>query len=473
MNLHLLPLPLLSLLLTLVEADTLSLNDYLAQRRHVPDLATDLRKRQMGNQDALGEVMRTRSPPYHVPIRVGTPPQSFNVVLDTGSSDLWLMSEQHTCISCSTGGSIHLFDGSASSSLIAPNSSSSSCCSAISQTQIEYDNGMVSGQAVNDTVTFGSSGDLTVPSLRFLKANMYQSSQDILDETVSGVLGLAWPILSGTNSTTLWKGLYEAGKLTSPEMGVWFPRVDNRSSSAHVASVVMGGVNSTLYQGEIEYYDIPGIGILKDTGIDTDWEMPLIDVTVQNQSIPIDHNIFNDLSGIDTALPLIGGPRESVEKIWAVVNGSQKSSTISGFWTFPCSTEVHVSLSWGLTSWPIDPRDINLGPVTEGSDQCLGAIFDSSIGTPLYHDGGNPWWVIGTTFLKNVYTVFRWDPPAVGFAQLSEVGGWTTPPEKTKFACCNSTSSSQSNLALSRSTVSVSWSILFLSLAILGAGFMF
>lgn len=41
---------------------------------------------------------------------------------------------------------------------------------------------------------------------------------------------------------------------------------------------------------------------------------------------------------------------------------------------------------------------------------------------------------IGTSFLKNVYTAFRFDPPAVGFAQLSPQAryksdpvGWASP----------------------------------------------
>lgn len=50
-----------------------------------------------------------------------------------------------------------------------------------------------------------------------------QTTQDFLDETVSGVLGMAWPVLSKTNSTTLWKSLQDSGKLPSPEMGTCKP----------------------------------------------------------------------------------------------------------------------------------------------------------------------------------------------------------------------------------------------------------
>jgi cathepsin D len=47
--------------------------------------------------------------------------------------------------------------------------------------------------------------------------------------------------------------------------------------------------------------------------------------------------------------------------------------------------------------------------------QCLGAFFELETGTSA------PSWIVGDTFLKNVYSVFRYDPPSIGFAKLSAV----------------------------------------------------
>ena len=64
-----------------------------------------------------------------------------------------------------------------------------------------------------------------------------------------------------------------------------------------------------------------------------------------------------------------------------------------------CSTSINISMSFGGQTWPIDPKDMNFGPVDQTGKQCIGAIFDLSMGTNIVSGGGNPNWVIGDTFL--------------------------------------------------------------------------
>ena len=59
------------------------------------------------------------------------------------------------------------------------------------------------------------------------------------------------------------------------------------------------------------------------------------------------------------------------------------------------------------------------------TEMCAGGLFD--VGSTEGGQGGNaagssssiPAWIVGDVFLKNVYTVFQGNPPAVGFAQLA------------------------------------------------------
>jgi len=198
----------------------------------------------------------------------------------------------------------------------------------------------------------------------------------------------------------------------------------------------LGGTNSSLFTGDIDFQNMP-------TSPPSFWLLSLSSVTVGGKSVQITSG-DSAVSAIDTGTTLIGGPSNDVAAIWAAVPGSGPSQAQQGFFNFPCSTQVSVSLSFGGKSWAINPQDMNIGQESRGSTMCLGAIFDLSMGTNIESGSGNPNWVIGDTFLKNVYSVFRASPPSVGFAQLSSLAGGSGAPSTTGSSD-NSGSSGGSN----------------------------
>ena len=76
-----------------------------------------------------------------------------------------------------------------------------------------------------------------------------------------------------------------------------------------------------------------------------------------------------------------------------------------------CSTTVNVAVSFGGQTWSITPADFLMAQISV--DQCVGSIF------VLTGSSFGPGWVFGDTFLKNVYSVFRANPPSIGFATLA------------------------------------------------------
>lgn len=108
-------------------------------------------------------------------------------------------------------------------------------------------------------------------------------------------------------------------------------------------------------------------------------------------------------------------------------------------------------MSFGGSTWTINPADMNLGSVPSSisgttTQMCAGGIFD--IGTGVGSGPGVPTWIIGDTFLKNVYSVFRANPAGVGFAQLasglspSTTGTSSSNPAKVSSSTATSTSGS-------------------------------
>jgi hypothetical protein len=81
-----------------------------------------------------------------------------------------------------------------------------------------------------------------------------------------------------------------------------------------------------------------------------------------------------------------------------------------------CSTTVNVAMSFGGQSWAISSDDFKLAQISNG--ECLGAIFVYSTGSGG-SNSGSPAWIVGDTFLKNVYSVFRANPASVGFAAIA------------------------------------------------------
>ncbi|KAG5642479.1 hypothetical protein DXG03_002729 [Asterophora parasitica] len=325
-------------------------------------------------------------------------PQPFSVILDTGSSDLWVADS--SCTTCTRATPV--FNAASSSSL------------QLSQfgTNIKYGSGEVAGQIGQDVV---SMGGFTVQNQTFLAVDTL--TDGLLDGRVSGILGLAFSTIASTRSIPFWQTLAASGQLTTPEMGFWMTRVrgDPTAREEEYGGVfTLGGTNTSLYDGDIEFLDMPG-------RTPTFWLLNLKSITVQGNNVPVTQ--ASALSAIDTGTTLIGGPTKDVQAIYAAIPGSQPVTSMRGFYSFPCTTKPALSLSFGGQSWPINPTDMNLGRLATGSSQCVGGIFDLSLGSNIVSGGGNPNWVVGATFLKNVYSVYRASPPQVGFARLSSAAG--------------------------------------------------
>ncbi|KAH9017309.1 acid protease [Lactarius pseudohatsudake] len=381
------------------EADTAHYSAVLAGLRHKYNYDSPGASRRAQTTD-IGITNQGADVSYFAQVNVGTPAQSFNLVLDTGSSDLWFAT--NVCASCPSG--TPEFDPSKSTSLQ----------TGTDRISLRYGSGSAAGIISRDTITMGP---FTVDQQIFVAVTDITSG--LIQGALAGIMGLAFQGIASSNALPFWQALVNNNLFTSPEFSFFITRfVDDSSAQDEEPGGVLtlGGTNTTLYQGDIDFRSFTSP--IKGGSF---WLQTVTGITVNGKSVSLPSGDLA-VAAIDTGTTLIGGPTAAVNAVWAAVPGSEAlNGNLAGFFAFPCNTNLAISMSFGGPSWPISLADMNLGTV--GNGRCLGAIFDITQGTNVTPGEGNPAWIIGDTFLKNVYSVFRASPPAVGFAQLSNAAG--------------------------------------------------
>jgi len=329
---------------------------------------------------------------YYGSLAIGTPLTSFNVILDTGSSDLWVAGS--SCGSACNG--IAMFNPS----------SSSSFTNLTSSFAIVYGSGEAGGYLGQDIVEMAG---FSVSNQGFAVVN--EVSTGLLTSPVSGLMGLAWQALASSGDMPFWQTLASSGAMDSALFAVQLRRYTNASNPSSLepgGELTLGTTNSSLYTGSIDYLDIP------TTPSPSYWSLTLSSLTVQGTAISLGSGAT---AAIDTGTTNIGGPSSAIQAIYAAIPGSSAATgEWAGYYQYPCSTSVTVTLSFGGNTWTMSSADFKFTSLS--SSECIGAFFETSSTTTT---GSTPSWIIGDAFLKNVYSVFRYNPPSVGFAALSEV----------------------------------------------------
>lgn len=361
-------------------------------------------KRQSKGGETLGNGLSDAI--YYGPVSIGTPYQEFQVIFDTGSSDLWIPTS--SCTNCPSG--VPKFSPELSSSLEVSNQTFG----------IVYGSGNATGISATDTISMAGFAQqaaqfaLVNRTAAILRSNLPQ---------VSGIMGFGWSSISVANSVPFWEALAQAGTLTNGTFAFALTRekdlalegVRQVNNSVPGGSLTLGGVDETLFDGDISFVPLINKGF---------WLVPMGGVRVNSNAVNVTQNGTNPSVAIDTGTSLIAAPLAAVQAIYSQIPGSVPSTNPSfkGYWEYPCTTEVTISLTFGGVEYKMDPRDFNLG--SPGDGNCLGSIFELDTGAE-----GNPQaptWIVGDAFLKNVYSVYVFEPASVGFAKLSDGSGNST-----------------------------------------------
>ncbi|XP_065792564.1 pregnancy-associated glycoprotein 2-like [Muntiacus reevesi] len=217
-------------------------------------------------------------------INIGTPPQEFQVLFDTGSSSLWVPSIYCQSPSCYKH-----------KSFIPQNSSTFQATNQIFN--IKYSSGMINGYLGYDTVRIGKLVSVAQPFGLSLKEFGFEALP------FDGILGLGYPRPTVVGATPVFDNLRKQGVISEPVFAFYL------SSQQENRSVVMfGGVDRAYYKGELNWVPVSQVGM---------W-------LINMDSISVNRTVVACKRGcqalLDTGTSLLLGPRGPVSKIQNLIH---------------------------------------------------------------------------------------------------------------------------------------------------------
>ncbi|KAF9226977.1 acid protease [Gyrodon lividus] len=318
-----------------------------------------------------GQPLDSGGPNWFGTISIGTPPRNYVVVFDTGSSDLILPG-----VDC---------DNSCAGHAIYDPASSSTSVNVNRPFVIAYGNGDIAfGQEYGDNVTIVG---LTAINQIMGVALHYSDGLQINQFPADGVLGMAFQSISAYNESPVFQTFVAQDQTNEPVFAFSF--------AAPWPELYLGGTNPDMYTGDFAYAQVTEA---------RHWQVNIDSVVGNGKAL-----LSNVACIIDTGSDLIHGRPDDVEVFYEAIGGSPEPDN-DRFYGFPCDAVPSVSFTFGGTPFSIPAETFNMGPSFDDPFYCIGAIVASD---------ALPYWIVGTVFLRNVYTAFDVGNLRVGFATLA------------------------------------------------------
>ncbi|KAG7650290.1 putative phytepsin [Arabidopsis thaliana] len=240
---------------------------------------------------------------YYGEIAIGTPPQKFTVIFDTGSSNLWVPSGKcFFSLSC-------YFHAKYKSSR------SSTYKKSGKRAAIHYGSGSISGFFSYDAVTVG---DLVVKDQEFIETTS-EPGLTFLVAKFDGLLGLGFQEIAVGNATPVWYNMLKQGLIKRPVFSFWLNR-DPKSEEG--GEIVFGGVDPKHFRGEHTFVPVTQRGY---------WQFDMGEVLIAGESTGYCGSGCSAIA--DSGTSLLAGPT-------AVVAMINKAIGASGVVSQQCKTVV-------------------------------------------------------------------------------------------------------------------------------------
>ncbi|KAK9382642.1 aspartic peptidase domain-containing protein [Kockiozyma suomiensis] len=313
---------------------------------------------------------------YFTEISLGTPAQVFKVILDTGSSNLWVPSVSCGSIACY----LHTkYDSSASSTYVKNGTSF----------DIQYGSGSMSGFVSNDVLTIG---DLEIKSQDFAEATQ-EPGLAFAFGRFDGILGLGYDTISVDGMVPPVYNAIAQGLLDEPVFSFYLGDTAVDEEMGGVAT--FGGIDESHYTGEITWLPVRRKAY---------WEVDLRSITFGKESAELE----STGAIVDTGTSLIAMPTGLAE-ILNMEIGAKKNW--QGQYTVECDVRdslPEISFNLGGKEFAISASDY----IMEVQGSCISAFMGMDFPEPV-----GPLVILGDAFLRKWYSIYDIGNDRVGLAE--------------------------------------------------------
>ncbi|XP_021540574.1 pepsin F-like [Neomonachus schauinslandi] len=307
-------------------------------------------------------------------ISIGTPPQEFKVIFDTGSSDLWVPSVYCSSPAC------------ANHNVFNPLLSSTFRISG-RPIHLQYGSGRMSGFLAYDTVQFGG----LIDESQAFGLSLREPSKFMEYAVFDGILGLGYPSLGLGGTLPIFDNLWKQGLISEERFAFYLSKKEEEGSV-----VMFGGVDHSYYSGELNW--VPVSKALY-------WQLSVDSISMNEMVIACDGGCE---AIIDTGTSLLIGPSDVVFNIQKIIDAKQ---SYSGEYIIDCdavSTLPDIVFTINGINYSV-PASAYIREDHQGT--CY-SNFDEGKGGLLLSDS----WILGDVFLRLYFTVFDRGNNTIGLA---------------------------------------------------------